>query len=67
MADQEPEDPIQKKITQFYRETLKMQKMQNVGLISTVKSLREEMENTRSKQENYYRCQNSTNDSEILF
>ena len=29
MAAQEPEDPIQKKIAQFYRETLKMQKMQN--------------------------------------
>ena len=29
MAEPEPEDPIQKKIAQFYRETLKMQKMQN--------------------------------------
>ena len=28
-----------------------MQKMQNDGLISTVRSLREEMDNTRSKQE----------------
>ena len=51
MAEQEPENPIQKKIAQFYRETLKMQKMQNVGLISTVKSLREEMENIASKKE----------------
>ena len=51
MEEQEPEDPIQKKIAQFYRETLKMQKMQNVGLISTVKSLREEMDNTKLKQE----------------
>ena len=41
MKEQDPEDPIQKKIAQFYRETLKMQKMQNVGLISTVKYLRE--------------------------
>ena len=50
MEEQEPEDPTQRKIAQFYRETLKMQKMQNVGLISAVKSLRDEMENTKSKQ-----------------
>ena len=48
MVEPEPEDPIQKKIAQFYREILKMLKMQNVRLISTVKTLREEMENITS-------------------
>ena len=51
MEEQEPEDPIQKKIAQFYRETLKLQKMQNAGLQSTIKYLREEMDDTKSKQE----------------
>ena len=32
-------------------EILKLQKMQNVGLQSTIKSLREELDNTKSKQE----------------
>ena len=40
MAEPEPEDPVQKKIAQLYRETLKMQKMQNAGLLSTIKALK---------------------------
>ena len=51
MEEQEPEDPIQRKIAQYYRETLKLQKMQNAGLQSTIKSLRDELDDTRSKQE----------------
>ena len=51
MAEPELEDPVQKKISQFYRETLKMQKIQNVGLMSTIKTLKDEMESTASKQE----------------
>ena len=44
MEEAEHEDPIQRKIAQFYRETLKMQKMQSVGLISVIKYLKNEME-----------------------
>ena len=51
MEEQEPEDPIQKKVSRYYRNTLKLQKMQNAGLQSTIKSLREELDDTRSKQE----------------
>ena len=51
MEEQEPEDPIQRKIVQYYSDTLKLQKMQNDGLQSTIKSLREELDDTRSKQE----------------
>ena len=50
MAEPGPEDPVQKKISQFYRETLKMQKMQNVGLLSTIKALKDGLESTTSKQ-----------------
>ena len=49
MEEQEPEDTIQRKISQYYRDILKLQKMQNVGLQSTIKSLREELDNTKSK------------------
>ena len=51
MEEHEPEDPIKKKIAQYYRDTLKLQKMQNADLQSTIKSLREELDNIKSKQE----------------
>ena len=49
MEAPEPEDPISKKIAQFYKDTLKIQKLQNAGLQSSIKSLRNEFEATRDK------------------
>ena len=40
MEAPEPEDPISRKIAQFYKDTLKIQKLQNAGLQSSIKSLR---------------------------
>ena len=51
MEEQEPEDPMQKKIVQYYRDILKLQKMLNAGLQSTIRSLKEELDDTMSKQE----------------
>ena len=50
MEEPEPEDPISRKIAQFYKDTLKIQKLQNVGLQSTIKSLRDELDSTKDKQ-----------------
>ena len=50
MATPVPEDPISRKIAQFYKDTLKIQHLQNVGLQSSIKSLRNELEATRDKQ-----------------
>ena len=49
MAESEPEDLVQRKIAQFYKETLKMQKMHNVGLMTAIKELKNEMESIASK------------------
>ena len=45
-----PEDPINRKVAQFYKDTLKIQQLQNVGLQSSIKSLKSELEATRDKQ-----------------
>ena len=45
-----PEDPISRKVAQFYKDTLKIQQLQNVGLQSSIKSLKNELEATRDKQ-----------------
>ena len=50
MEAPEPEDPINRKIAQFYKDTLKIQKLENAGLQSSIKSLRNELEATRDKQ-----------------
>ena len=50
MEAPEPEDPISRKISQFYKDTLKIQKLQNAGLQSSIKSLRNELEATRDNQ-----------------
>ena len=50
MAIPEHEDPISRKIAQFYKDTLKIQQLQNAGLQSSIKSLRNELEATRDKQ-----------------
>ena len=50
MAAPVPEDPISRKIAQFYKDTLKIQQLQNAGLQSSIKSLRNELEATRDKQ-----------------
>ena len=49
MEAPEPEDPISKKIAQFYKDTLKIQQLQNAGLQSSIKSLRNKLEATRDK------------------
>ena len=49
MEAPEPEDPISRKISQFYKDTLKIQQLQNAGLQSSIKSLRNELEATRDK------------------
>ena len=46
----QPEDPISRKIVQFYKDTLKIQQLQNAGLQSSIKSLKNELEATRDKQ-----------------
>ena len=51
MAELEPKDPVQKKIAEFYRETLKMKKMQNARLLSSIKTLKDDLESTASKKE----------------
>ena len=50
MEAQEPKNPISRKIAQFYKDTLKIQKLQNAGLQSSIKNLRNELEATRDKQ-----------------
>ena len=50
MEAPEPEDPISRKIAQFYKDTLKIQQLQNAGLQSSIKSLRNELEATMNKQ-----------------
>ena len=50
MEAPEPEDPISRKIAQFYKDTLKIQKLQNAGLQASIKSLRNELDSTRDKQ-----------------
>ena len=50
MAESDPEDPIQRKIAQFYKGTFKIQKTQNARLMSAVKKLKNEMKSTTSKQ-----------------
>ena len=50
MAAPEPEDPISRKIVQLYKDTLKIQQLQNAGLQSSIKSLKNELEATRDKQ-----------------
>ena len=42
--------PSSRKIAQFYKDTLKIQQLQNAGLQSSIKSLRNELEATRDKQ-----------------
>ena len=37
MAAPVPEDPISRKIAQFYKDTLKIQQLQNAGLQSSIK------------------------------
>ena len=44
------EDPISRKVAQFYKDTLKIQQLQNAGLQSSIKSLKNELEATRDKQ-----------------
>ena len=51
MEEPDPGDPVQKKIAQLYRETLKMQKIQNVRLLSSLKTLKNFMESFASKKE----------------
>ena len=50
MEEQEPDDPISRKIAQFYKDTLKIQKLHNAGLQSTLKNLWDELDSTRDKQ-----------------
>ena len=45
-----PEDPISRKVAQFYKDTLKIQQLQNAGPQSFIKSLKNELEATRDKQ-----------------
>ena len=49
MEEPEPEDLVLNKITQIYRETLKMHKIQHAELLSSLKSLKTELESTTSK------------------
>ena len=62
MEAPELEDPISKKISQFYKDILKIQKLQNAGLQSSIKSLRNELEATRDKQEDINGCKTSPYD-----
>ena len=49
MAAPEPEDPISRKIVQFYKDTFKIQQLQSDGLESSIKSMKNELEATRDK------------------
>ena len=44
------EDPISRKIAQFYKDALKIQKLENAGLQSTIKNLGDELDSTWDKQ-----------------
>ena len=50
MEAPDPEDPINRKIAQFYKDILKIQKLQNAGLQASIKILRNELDSTRDKQ-----------------
>ena len=51
MASPEPEDPISRKIAQFYKDTLKISTTSDMLVFSpSIKSLRNKLEATRDKQ-----------------
>ena len=49
-----PEDPIHKKIASFFIDNLKLHKMQLVGLHSDMKSIKERVDSTKSKQQSMF-------------